>query len=376
MLLDIFCVCPPGVEALLESELRDLGLKARAVPGGAELKGMLETVARCNLWLRTASRVHVRLGSVQATKFPELVKKASALPFELCLRRGDTVALRVTCRKSRLYHSDAVAERLHAAIEARLGGAVKRGEAAGEEDSPADQLIVARFDRDLCTVSADASGVLLHQRGWRERGGKAPLRETLAAALLRAAAFRGTGPFLDPLCGSGTIAIEAALLARRRAPGLQRSFALERWPAVDGALWQRLLAEAREQELPRSPVAIAASDQDAGAIALARGNAERAGVAGDIDITQRPLSLVVPPPGPGTLVTNAPYGVRVGAEADLRKLYRELGELARSRLRGWTLLVLGADPRLAHAAGLPWEQRLKTQNGGIPVVALRSNMQS
>jgi putative N6-adenine-specific DNA methylase len=374
----LFAVCPPGIEPLLADELRERGLAGKLVAGGVEIEGSLEMAARVNLWSRIASRVLVRLGAVRATAFSELVKKARALPFDVCLRRGPgapPLALRVTCRKSRLYHSDAVAERLHAAVEARLGGSVALA-APGhdDEDAPADQqLIVARFDHDVCTVSADASGALLHRRGWRERGGRAPLRETLAAALLRAAGFRGlegSGPLLDPLCGSGTIAIEAALLARRRAPGIGRSFELQRWPAFDAKVGERLLAEARAQELPRSPVRIAASDIDAGAIAIARENAQRAGVLDDLQLSQRPLALLEPPAGAGVLIANAPYGVRIGATNDQSRLFVELGELARSRLRGWRIALLAARDSPARAAGLAWSSRLKTQNGGIPVELL------
>ncbi len=376
-LLDLFCVCPPGLEQLLEAELRELGLAGRAVPGGVQLQGTLEVAARCNLWLRTASRVLVRLGSIEATSFPELVKKAQALPFELCLRRGPgalPVALRVTCKKSRLYHSDAVAERLHTAMQAKLGGPVPLVAPAGENDeAPAQQLILARFDHDVCTVSADASGTLLHRRGWRARGGKAPLRETLAAALVRASGFRGAasgGPLIDPLCGSGTIAIEAALLARRRAPGLSRAFSLEHWQGFDKENWKKLLDEARAQELPESPVAIVGSDLDPSAIAVARQNAEAAGVSADVEFVERPLALLAPPEGPGFVVTNAPYGVRIGKGDDLRKLFRELGEVARARLRGWQITVLAGSDLEPREAGLRWERVLKTQNGGLPVVAL------
>jgi putative N6-adenine-specific DNA methylase len=372
---DLFVVCAPGLEALAADELRDLGLEGRPVHGGVELNGTLAIAARVNLWSRIASRVLVRLGSVRATSFGELVKKARALPFEMALRKGVPVALRVTCRKSRLYHSDAVSERLHAAIEERLGGSVPLAKAAGDDDEAASppQLIVVRFERDVCTVSADASGALLHRRGWRARGGKAPLRETIAAALLRAAGFRGSardGALLDPLCGSGTIPIEAALLARRRAPGIGRQFSLLGWPAFDRGGWDRLVAEARSEELPKSPLPILGSDADAGAVALALSNAEQAGVGSDVTFVQKPLALVAPPAPAGFLVTNAPYGIRVGGQGDPARLFRELGELLRSRLTGWTAAVLVGDRNITRSSGLAFEPRLSFDNGGIPVELL------
>jgi putative N6-adenine-specific DNA methylase len=391
--LDLFASCAPGLESLLAGEVAALGLAGRAVPGGVDLRGDLGAVARLNLWLRTASRVLVRLGSVRATSFAALVKEARALPFELAVAPGAAVALRVTCRKSRLYHSGAVAERLHTALQERLGRAVARveaadeadregtgeGESAGKDDAAGNaaapaQLLLARFDHDICTVSADASGALLHQRGYRAALSRAPLRETLAAALLLAAGYSGEGPLVDPLCGSGTLAIEAALIARRRAPGLARAFAFQRWPGHDAAAFARLLAEAREGERHRAAAPIAGSDADAGAIAAARDNARRAGVEDDVELGQRPLAALHPRPGPGLCASNPPYGKRVGAaEGDVHQLWRSLGDVARERLPGFAVALVCPDPRLAKASRLPLRSLLRTQNGGLRVELLRAS---
>src|SRR5438105_8294800 len=230
--MDLFVVCAPGLEPIVSAEMATLGIRGRPVAGGVETTGGLDELYRLNLWLRTATRILVRLGQVRATTFAELVRKASALPFETVVRPGQRVAFRVTCHKSRLYHSAAVAQRLHEAMERRLGGSVQLVQ-HDEAASDPPQLFVARFDHDVCTVSPDSSGVLLHRRGYRMKEAQAPLRETLAAAMLLAAGYTGTDPLLDPMCGSGTIPIEAALIARRRAPGLTRGFAFERWPRHD-----------------------------------------------------------------------------------------------------------------------------------------------
>ena len=359
MPLQIFAVCAPGLEPVLLAEVQALGCKGTAGVGGVEIAGTLLDVQRLNLWLRTASRVLVRLGTVQATAFPELVRKASALQWERYLR--SSVSLRVTCRKSRLYHSGAVAERLHAAIEARLGGKVPMQKAAEDEESEGAQLIVARFERDVCTVSADSSGALLHRRGYRGPQAKAPLRETLAAALLLAAGWNGDVPLCDPLCGSGTIAVEAALIAARRAPGIARAFAFQKWPEFDLRPFQDLLAAARAGERALSQK-IEASDQDAGAIAATRENAARAGVA--LEITQRQLVKVPVKEGDGLIACNPPYGVRVGG--DVRQIFSELGDAARRR-PGYKVAAVVADERAAAAAGLRWTRLLRTQTGGIPV---------
>src|SRR2546421_1643468 len=296
--MDLFAVAAPGLDSVLESELGSLGLRARWVPGGAELQGSVRDLERLNLWLRTASRVLVRLGQVKATSFAELVRKAGALPFETVLRAGQPVSLRVTCHKSRLYHSGAVAERLHGALEERLGGSVPEATADEESDAP-PQLLLARFDHDVCTVSADTSGALLHRRGYRLAQSRAPLRETLAAAMLLAAGYDGSAALVDPLCGSGTIAIEGALIARRRAPGIARSFALERWPGFDAAALASLRDEARGRELAKASHGILASDSDPAAVRAAQENAKRAGVEADTRVEERPMREVRLEGGPG-----------------------------------------------------------------------------
>jgi putative N6-adenine-specific DNA methylase len=320
--------------------------------------GPLE-VMRLNLWLRTASRVLVRLGEIKATAFPELVRKASALPWEKYVR--GSAQLRVTCRKSRLYHSGGVAERLHAAMESRVGGKIALDK-ADEERSSGPQLFVARFDRDVCTVSADSSGALLHMRGYRGPQAKAPLRETLAAALLLASGWTGEAPLCDPLCGSGTIAIEGALIAMRRAPGWQREFAFQKWPGFDVRPFQELLGQARAGERPL-PVRIEASDQDAGAVSATRENALRAGVT--VEIAQRQLAQLPAADGPGLIACNPPYGVRVGT--DIRQMFQDLGAVTRRR-PGWRTAAVIADERAASSAGLGWTRLLRTQNGGLPVL--------
>ena len=364
----LFAVCAPGLPPVTAEEVRALGLQGRALPGGVEVPGDLPEAMRLNLWLRTASRVLLRLGEpFRATAFPELVRKASVLPWERFVRKGIRVAFRVTCRKSRLYHSGAVAERLHAALEAQVGFPVPLAKAEGDNAPEDAQLFLARFERDVCTVSADTSGVLLHQRGWRGPQAKAPLRETLAAALLLAAGFRGDESFCDPLCGSGTIAIEAALIAMRRAPGAGRKFAFQRWPGFSARQWEHLISDARKQERPLS-ILIEASDQDARAVAAAKENAARAGAS--MVIVQRRLFQLPADPGTGLLACNPPYGVRIGA--DVKGMLRELGDAAKGRPR-WRLAMVAGDAAAAGARELGLAAVLRTQNGGIPVEVLVSS---
>ena len=354
--LNAWAVTAPGLEPLAARELQAIGLAPEGIEaGGVRFSTDLAGVMRANLHLRTATRVVVRLASFRASAFYELERKARRVPWEDFLPPGAALRFRVTSRKSRLYHEDGIAERL---VEAAGGGVA---------DADLVQEFVVRIFRDEVTISADSSGALLHQRGYRLATAKAPLRETLAAAMLVGAGWDGTVPLVDPMCGSGTIPIEAALLARRIAPGRHRRFAFENWPSFDRAAWAALLAEADQQTLPHAPVAIEGSDRDAGAIEAATANAERAGVSADIGFRRVALSAIEPPPGPGWIITNPPYGHRVGEAKPLRDLFARFGQVVRTRCPGWRAALLSANRMLEGQTGLPWEEVFQTTNGGIRV---------
>jgi putative N6-adenine-specific DNA methylase len=228
------------------------------------------------------------------------------------------------------------------------------------------QLFLARLDHDQLVLSADSSGALLHQRGYRLETARAPLRETLAAALLLGAGWDGSTALLDPFCGSGTIPIEAALLALGMPPGWRRAFAFEHWPGFDSAEWARVRRAAEAGIREKAPASIVGSDRDAGAVAAAVANAERAGVAHAVEFRQAALSRVTPSPGGGWLITNPPYGVRIGSPDRLRDLYARLGQVVR-RTPGWSAGLLVSDRRLAGHVGLPLKEVWASRNGGIPV---------
>jgi putative N6-adenine-specific DNA methylase len=241
-----------------------------------------------------------------------------------------------------------------------------------ESGGPQVQLFVVRFDHDVCGISADSSGELLHRRGYRLATAKAPIRETLAAAMLLSLGWDGTTPLVDPMCGAGTIAIEGALIARRIAPGLTRRFSCEQWPGAPVAGFARLRSAARARVVVAAPSPIVASDRDAGAIAAAQANAERAGVSANIAFRRQALSALDVPAVAGLLLTNPPYGARVSDRRQLRDLYASLGNVARARCPGWTLAFLSADGALDAQLKLDLDEVLRFRNGGIPVRLVRS----
>ena len=372
---DCFAVVTPGLETLALAEALRLDLPATIAKdgGGVEWRGDLRSVLMANVGLRIASRVVVRVASFEARSFVELERQARRIPWSRMVRAQGAVKFRVTCRKSRLYHSDAVAQRLgEAVLRAVPGARVERAHGVNPDEETAmlddAQLFVVRLFHDRCTVSADTSGELLHRRGWRQATAKAPLRETMAAALLEAAGWDGSAPLVDPMCGSGTIVIEGALVARGIAPGAKRRFAVEKWPGVPPTLGVWVRNELVKRRAVASLPPIVGSDRDEGAIRAAASNAERAGVAGDITFAARTLSAAEFPEGTrGFVVTNPPYGVRVGEADRVRNLWARLGQVLRERAPGWRLALLSPNVALERQLGIALREVGRTTNGGIPV---------
>lgn len=370
--LPFFAVSPPGLESITQHELFNLGVNhPRAVSGGVEFEGFLSHLYKINLWSRTASRVLVRVAEFEAKSFAELERKAEKVEWRKFLKDGVTVTVRATCHKSKLYHSDGVKERVEKVISDQL--AVDRHQPLAMSHQ---QMVVVRLDHDHCTISLDSSGDHLHQRGYRLETAKAPLRENIAAALLLQAQYDPLQPLIDPFCGSGTFAIEAAMMARKIAPGLNRKFSLTHWKNFDTQSWGDLLREAREKVDDKIKPIIQASDRDAGAIEAATANAERAGVAEMIQWRVCAFSSIEPPNDQGLLISNLPYGKRVGEDSDLRNLYAQLGKVAREKLNGWRLALLTDDPQNIKAAALDLNITLKTENGGVRVVLLENQKPS
>lgn len=359
----VFVACPPGHEPALAAELAGLNCPGQPIPGGVTLTGRLRDVYAINLHSRLASRVLVRVGVFMAREFWQLHKHAARLPWEQFVRPGQPVAVRATSHHARLFHSGAVAERVARAIGDRLGQPAPLAQPGDDETDQPPATIIARLVNNECTLSMDSSGALLHRRGWRQAAAKAPLRETLAAWALWQSGWDGVSPLIDPFCGSGTIVIEAAQWARGLAAGGRRAFAFEQWPLFDAALWKYLR---RPRPLAGPTPLILAYDRDAGAIAAARANADRAGVADLIQFACQPISaLSAPTAPPGWVVTNPPYGQRLGH--DVRAVYARLGQVTRLNLPGWRVAALCPTPALARAAGWDWASGAPASNGGLQV---------
>jgi putative N6-adenine-specific DNA methylase len=353
-LFSIFLVAPPGLETVLCAEAAEAGFAgAVPVPGGVTLRGGRAEVMRANLVLRGASRVLVRIGIFSAIHLSQLDKRARKLDWGAFLRPDVPVKVEAICRKSKIYHSGAAAERVGTAIAEELGAPLVR--ASGDEAGDPGVRVLVRIENDMVTVSVDTSGEPLHRRGHKQAVSKAPMRENLAALFLHSCGFAGTEPVFDPMCGSGTFVIEAAEMALGLKPGRSRRFAFERLAGFDAGQWAAMRGAGEPAALPEG-LRFYGSDRDAGAVRMAAENAARAGVSGVTAFTQTNVSEIVPPPGSaglaGLVIVNPPYGGRIGERTQLAPLYRTLGQVLRERFGGWRVGLVTSDRKLAEATRL------------------------
>ncbi len=358
---EIFLVAVPGLEEALLSEAREKGFQQAAlVKGGVTLAGGWSEVWRANLELRGATRVLARIGAFRALHLAQLDKRARKLPWKETLRPDVTFNVEASCKSSRIYHSGATAQRIERAIHEELG-APTSAEAA--------ITVMARIEDDLCTVSVDTSGALLHKRGHKEAVSKAPMRETMAAMFLKQCGFVGEEPVVDPMCGSGTFIIEAAEIAAGMQPGRSRAFAFEQLATFDASSWKRMREQACAASLRTPSFKFYGSDRDAGAVSMSRANAERAGVAELTDFHQHAISELNRPEGPaGLVIVNPPYGARLGESSHLKPLYSALGRTLLDRFKGWRVGLITTEPSLAKATGLPFKPPSATvSHGGLRV---------
>lgn len=360
---EIFLATAPGLESVLCAEAKARKFRQpTAVQGGVTVQGGWPEVWRANLEIRGASRILARIAEFRAMHLAQLDKRAHKVDWAAILRRDVPFQVEASCRKSRIYHRGAAAQRVETAIRDQIGAPV----AADAEIS-----VKVRIDDDLCTISVDTSGELLHKRGHKEAVAKAPMRENLAALFLRQCGYDGNEPVLDPMCGSGTFVIEAAEIAAGLKPGRTRHFAFEQLASLDAAAWQKL----RASGIATSPsVRFHGSDHDAGAIRMSQANAARAGVAALTEFKQQAIADLTAPDGkPGLVMVNPPYGTRIGEKKQLAPLYRTLGQTLRARFAGWRVGLVTTDAALAQATALPFlPPGEPVSHGGLRVTLFRT----
>ena len=368
----LVATCSRGLEEVLAEELTAVGAEGvREGRGVVRFRGDLEVLYRSVLELRTAMRVLAHLARGPARDRDPLYALTARVRWEEILPPERTFAVEVVGRTPGLRHSGFAAQVVKDAVVDRVRRV--RGQRPSVDRRHPDLRIHVHLGVDAADLSLDAAGQPLSYRGYRTRGGPAPLNEATAAGVLMLAGFDGARPVMDPMCGSGTLAVEAALLATRTAPGLERTFACERWPWHRAALMASLRRDLRSRVRP-APHPVLAADLDRAAVRAARRNVEAAGMQQTVQVSRddvRQLRL----PGPGTLlVSNPPYGHRLGESDELRALYRQLGDALKQRATGCTAFLLVGDRELAKEIGLKPSRRIVLYNGPLECRLLRFDL--
>jgi len=349
-----------GLEALAAEELRRLSLADVSAENGRVLcRGTAADLPRLNLSLRTGERVLLVLGSFQASDFDALFEGTKALPWERFIPREGAFPVKGYSLNSALHSIPDCQAIIKKAAAVRLGQAYSL--TTLPETGPLYQIQFSIM-KDTATLMLDTSGAGLHKRGYRAKGVDAPLRETLAAAMVLLSKYRGRDPLCDPFCGSGTIPIEAALIAKNRAPGLGRSFASQKWHWLPSQLWLQAADEAMEQEFNGS-YEIFGSDLDPAAVALAEHNAALAEVDGLVQFRTADVRQFRPWGDYGRVVTNPPYGERIMQRQEAEELYRAFGQVWRNAPGGWRLYLLSSHTEFERTFGLPAKRKRKLYNG-------------
>ncbi len=354
-----------GLEAVVRDELLALGMSVTStLDRRVVFEGTAMDIARSNIWLRTADRVWLTMAEFPASDFDALYEGVRQAPWTQLLPRTAAVVVKARTSGSRLTAVPSLQSvSKKAIVDALLGATGHHGRQRAEETGPLYTVEVALL-RDRASVFLDTSGPGLHKRGYRTESGIAPLRENLAAALVLLSRWSPPRPFADPLCGSGTIAIEAAMIARGAAPGVRRPFAAEKWPTLPARVWEDARQEARAAEQRDARMDIEASDKNQAMVDLAGRNARKAGVSDCLRIRCAPLNAFHPSGPYGCLVCNPPYGERLGEQREVESLSRQMGDLYR-RLDTWSFFVLTAGSDFPGLFGAPASKNRKLYNGNI-----------
>lgn len=360
--VDLIATAAFGLEASVAYELKQLGYTDQHVePGRVTFRGDLGAIARTNMFLRVADRVQLRLGEFPARTFDELFDGVRALPWADWLAEDACFPVDGKSVKSTLTSVPAVQGVVKKAIAEAM--AAHYGRAISPETGPRAKVLVALLE-DVATLTLDTSGEGLHKRGYRTLTAAAPLKETMAAGLLSIARWYTDRPFADPLCGSGTLPLEAAMMALSIAPGKLRRFDAEAWKGVPARIWQDARMEALDGERRNTEIDIRGSDIDESVLSLARKHADVLGLGRRLKFERIPVKDFRVTAEYGTIVTNPPYGERLGEAAAVEQLYREMGE-AFAQAPTWSVHVLTAYERFERCIGKVAAKKRKLFNGGI-----------
>ena len=362
--MNFFASCPRGLEAVLSDELAELGAKSiEAAQGGVHFTGNLAICYAVNLHSRIASRILWRLVVTAYHSEDDVYRVASLQPWESWFSPQQSIRVNVTGSNCPLKSLDFITLRIKDAVCDRFRD--KTGSRPNVDTANPDMRIHAYLDATQVTLYLDTSGEPLYKRGLRQESNEAPLRENLAAGILRLTGWTPGLPLLDPMCGSGTFLLEAAQIALDIAPGSRRRFAFEDLQMFDAPLWQRLLAHAKGHEQAPHPLPLYGSDLYGDALKAARTNFEEAGLADTVHLKQANMLEISAPAPTGIMVTNPPYGVRLGDDDELAEFYPRLGHLLKLKFSGWNCYFLTADLRLAKLIRLSASKRTPLFNGNL-----------
>jgi putative N6-adenine-specific DNA methylase len=358
----IIATAAMGLEALVAKEVRALGYECQVENGKVTYTGDESAIARSNLWLRTADRIKLKVGEFKAFTFDELFERTKALPWEEFLPEDAEFPVIGKSVKSKLFSVSDCQAIVKKAIVERMKQHYKQNSWFAE-NGPLYRIEVALL-KDLATITIDASGQGLHKRGYRTAQGEAPLKETLAAALIMLTNWHPDRPFYDPFCGSGTIPIEAALIGQNIAPGFNRDFVSEEWKWLSSRVWEEARIEAEDLAKYDQPLDITGSDIDHRMVKIAQENAFEAGFGDLVHFKQMQVKDFTATKEYGVIVGNPPYGERIGEKTAVEAMYRDMGQVF-SRFDTWSIYILTSNEQFEQLYGKPATKKRKLYNGSI-----------
>ncbi len=360
---NFFVQCLPKLEPIVAKEIQNLGLKCFiSNEGGVYVRGNILDLYRLNLWLRCANRILIRIKSFYINNFKKIIKKLISYPWEIYLNKTNTIIIKTTCKKTKVYHGKTIAQQIIFAIEKRLGYKIYLLKPSEKLDNT--QIIYVRIIDNNCTISIDSSGAHLHERWYHTQKVKAPIRETIAAAIVYLSNWDYKEILWDPFCGSGTILIEAALIALNIAPGLNRKFAFMDWKNFDEELFYAI--ERQKQPFNRQPKIIG-SDISEKAINCAISNAQNAKVNNIITFKQQNFFKTIPVYSSGFIITNPPYGKRLNIDS---AFYKRLRKHIEKNFLDWNISILCPPKIKSIFSTLSFKEMITLYNGGIPISLL------